>query len=288
MSEERSIWEGLRINMAAALYEMQFWLGIMTDHAAMIRQGLDPSEKSFFNEANHFTMRMQELHYEANSINPEKSDQINELIDRTIPQVEQLAYFKRELYGLTRECKVLIILPADVLDHVRREADFFLGVLNFALGEPTPLKRTIGIPDSDEEALTVPRLMIPEVTEQKELALEESLFWLRQNMEHAQVLSLYFRPELQHALFRKTKRYQNRLTALYNQALAVNKSHKGLERLLRDSKSLTTDWRDFVQNLFDDVTNCRVPTGQTNIWPSVDEHFIREADYFLEVLNHLD
>jgi hypothetical protein len=118
-----------------------------------------------------------------------------------------------------------------------------------------------------------------------EIALEESLFWLRQNMEHASVLSLYFRPVVQDALYKTTKGHEGRLSDVYNTALDVNKSKTGLPKLLRNARQVVGDWDAFLRQLFDNVVHCRVPTGETNLWPILDDHLAREAEYYLTVLD---
>ena len=288
MSEQDGIYlGGARKELAAALNEMQFFLRIMFEHSALIRNGLDPTEEKLFREADRFYLELQPLWVKAESIfYPNAALEIEELIERSLFIVSRLRDFKRNLTALIRECQILIILPADLLDHIRREADFFLGELHFVRGEPTPTKETIGIPDSQQRALTVPRLLIPDMAQSiDEIALEESLFWLRQNLEHAGVLELYFRPVVQDTLYQTTKGHEARLRDVHNQALDVNKSGKGLGKLLRDARMVVGDWDAFLRQLFNNVVSCAVPTGQTNLWPILDDHLAREAEYYLQVLD---
>ncbi len=133
------------------------------------------------------------------------------------------------------------------------------------------------------------RLLIPDMPQRiDEIALEESLFWLRQNMEHASVLSLYFRPVVQDALYKTTKGHEGRLSDVYNTALNVNKSKTGLPKLLRNARQVVGDWDAFLRQLFDNVVHCRVPTGETNLWPILDDHLAREAEYYLTVLDIIE
>jgi hypothetical protein len=288
MSEQdRNYVDGIRKELAAALNEMQFWLRIMYEHSALIRNGLDPTEERLFREADQFFLALQPLWVEAESIIlPDPGVMIEELIEKSLYIVSQLRDFKRNLTAMIKECRILTILPADLIDHIRREADFFLGELHFVRGELTPTKETIGIPDSGQRALTVPRLLIPDMPQRiDEIALEESLFWLRQNMEHASVLSLYFRPVVQDALYKTTKGHEGRLSDVYNTALNVNNSKTGLPKLLRNARQVVGDWDAFLRQLFDNVVHCRVPTGETNLWPILDDHLAREAEYYLTVLD---
>lgn len=287
MSEqEEALLGGIRKELVAALQEMRFWLRIMQEHAGLIRNGLDPTEDGLFREAERFFRELAPLRAEAESLIFAREDKrIGELIERSLKIVERLRDFKRNLTALIRECRILTTLPADLIDHIRREADFFLGELRYVRGEPTPAKETIGIPDARERALTVPRLLIPDLPEHiDEIALEESLFWLRQNMEHADVLALYFRPEAQEKLMQMTKSHATRLHEVYNEALEVNRTGSGLDRLLVRSRRVVGEWNDFLLRLFDALVHCSVPTGQINIYPVLDDHMSREAQYYLEVL----
>lgn len=288
MSEEKKIFlGGVRKELVAALDEMKFWLRIMQEHSGLIRNGLDPTEEALFREADRFFLALTPLRAEAESLMFEcPGDRIEDLIERSLRIVSRLRDFKRNVTALIKECKILTILPADLIDHIRREADFFLGELHFVRGESTPAKETIGVPDAKERALTIPRLLIPDLPERvEEIALLESLFWLRQNMEHADVLALYFRPGVQDQLVQITKAHSARLHDVYNEALEVNRTGSGLNRLLMNSKRIVNDWDLFLRKLFDDVVHCRVPTGQTNLWPILDDHLAREAEYYLEVLH---
>ncbi len=266
---------------------MQFWLQIMYEHAQLIRNGLDPTEERLFREADRFFMELHPLWVEAESlIYPNANAVIEELIYRSLVVVSRLRDFKRNLTALIKECRILTILPADLIDHIRREADLFLGTLHFVRGEPTPTKETIGISDSQEHAMTVPRLLIPDMPQNiEEIAIERSLFHLRQNLEHAVVLELYFRPVVQDELYMTNKGHEGRLHDVYNEALNVNRSKTGLGKLLRDARLVVSDWDAFLRQLFDNVVHCRVPTGETNLWPILDDHLSREAEYYLTVLD---
>lgn len=278
---------GVRKELVAALHEMQFWLRIMQEHAGLIRNGLDPTEERLFREADMLFRELAPLRAEAESLmSASPGKKIGELIERSLIIVSRLRDFKRNITALIKECRILTILPTDLIDHVRREADFFLGELHYVRGEPTPAKETIGIPDARERALTVPRLLIPDLAGHiDEIALEASLFWLRQNMEHADVLALYFRPGVQEKLVQITKSHAARLHEVYNEALEVNRTGSGLDRLLARSRRVVGEWDDFLRRLFNALVHCSVPTGQINTFPVLDDHMSREAQYYLDVLH---
>lgn len=272
--QDRAFLGEIRRELVAALEELKFWLRIMNEHTGLIRNGLDPTEERLFREADRFFMELAPLRAEAETlIYTTPGDRIADLIERSLRIVSKLRDFKRNLTELIKECRILTILPADLIDHIRREADFFIGILHFVRGEPTPTKETIGIPDARERALTVPRLLISDMPERvEEIALEETLFWLRQNMEHADVLALYFRPGIQNQLVQITRSHAARLRDVLNEALEVNKHRRGLDKLLRRSQRVVMDWNAFLRQLFEALLHCSIPNGQINIFPILDDH----------------
>jgi hypothetical protein len=288
MSEnDRAYCGGIQKELTAALDEMKFWLRIMQEHAGLIRNGLDPTENKLFLDAERFFLEIGPLREDAEKLvySDTNREMIEELIEESLHVVGRLRDFKRNLTALLAACRVKAILPTALVDHIRREADFFLGELHFVRGEPTPNKETIGIPDSNERALTVPRLLIPEMPNQiYNIALQESLFLLRQNTEHADVLALYFRPAVQDDLLKTTQAHSSKLHEVYNEALEVNKTGQGLNRLLMNGRQVVSEWDAFLRKLYDDVIHCQVPTGQTNLWPILDDHLAREAEYYLDVV----
>jgi len=126
----------------ALLNEQVFWLRVMKEHAAFVRQLLDPSERTLIAQAEEFVIIFSRLSETANefesmaSANPPSFNTVRRFTNEVIQQTIALRNFKAAAYELLLECQLLGIFSSPLLaDHIRREADKFLGEL--ALFTPT-------------------------------------------------------------------------------------------------------------------------------------------------------
>ena len=263
--------------------EIESWIGLLIDHARFMRNGFDPTEEELFSQANNFSNDFSSLRNGEFDI-----DQENENLNELKSEVNEFIDFKSQVAQGIENCQILSILPAALIDHIMREAIFFSGILARITDEPRPSWRSLGLPDQ-RIASTAPQALIPELrNELDNIAWEELLFWLTINYEHANVLSLYFRPQ-QKKLRRETLHWGNKINRLYDCVLrAFRKPMSYPERFINPSQDLITQWIDFLKNLYRQLISCSIPGEQMNIWPRVIDHMIREAIYFLQILNILE
>lgn len=109
------------------------WNDIMEEHSKFIRGYLDPSEKALFKKADSFADQLEELvkRTEALKENPSALP----LVTRdSIQLVTQLRNFKKQGTVGILECKIKSIIPPLLSDHVLREANHYLRVLNMFKG----------------------------------------------------------------------------------------------------------------------------------------------------------
>jgi hypothetical protein len=109
------------------------WNDIMEEHSKFIRGYLDPSEKALFKKADSFADQLEELakRTEALKENPSALP----LVTRdSIELVTQLRNFKKQGTVGILECKIKSIIPPLLSDHVLREANHYLRVLNMFKG----------------------------------------------------------------------------------------------------------------------------------------------------------
>lgn len=270
----------------AALDEMSFWLGIMADHTKIMRNGADITEENLFRRSDRFAQRFDTLlteisRYEYFRNTREMYRVTGEVIDAT----SNLADFKLIVAEQIRNCRALGIIPADLVEHIRKEAIYFIGKLKRLRHEPTPYRSELGLPNGNTRTLSIPRLLVPYYPELlTEIFFEESLFHLQIQFEHAEVLALFLRPRVQHELVMATVEWADRLRTLYNDIHTAYIESLDYHNLIPEVEAELIPWRDFLACLFTDLVNCTVPTGQINIWPRVIDHMRREADYYLEVL----
>lgn len=274
--------------LMAAIDEMRFWLRIMFEHAKFIRGGLNPSQEQeqFIQTAEEFAVNIEQLFIRAASIHPQDIAGVNALVDTSISWTAALRDFKVQLFVLLEQCKAVAELPAALLDHIRREADFFLTMLYRLKGLPVPPENVLGIPNANIPTSLVPKLLIPFMGARiPRIARDENLFWLRIHMEHGEVLLLVaYRPKIQEMLYVATAKFEKQLEMLLEEAKKIPEQPAVLKAFNAKVYVIMRDWRDFLLNLFKDVMNCEVPSGQINAPALILDHMAREADYYLEVL----
>lgn len=180
----------LHESVVAAIEEMRVWVILMAEHAKFIRLGLDPNpdQEQFFRMADQFAVQLEQLHRKIQQTpNTAPTQLLISLREQTILMVNQLIIFKRTLFKLLEECKGLGILPSMLVDHIRREADRFVGTLERSKGEQTKTRKKLGIPDGQTLAETVPRNLYHRLSGKQlfKVGIEETAFFSRVHGEHA-------------------------------------------------------------------------------------------------------
>lgn len=120
--------------------ENVFWLRHMADHAKFIRGLLDPSEREAFEQAQAFSDRFDQLNLHARDLESLlwHSRPNNDLVkfERTVTDATtELRDFKAAAEELIKQCSVLSLIPPLLADHVRREAEHFLEILELIQAE---------------------------------------------------------------------------------------------------------------------------------------------------------
>ncbi len=272
----------------AAIDEMSFWLRIMYEHSKFIRGGLNPSisQEHLIQTADDFARNIERLHAMVVQLPPTDAAQVSTLMTAAESWVRPLRDFKAMLFSQISACQVIAELPAPLLDHIRREADYFLTMLDRIQGDPVPLDETLGIPDGSVPTSVVPRLLIPATGPNLLKAVRDAnLFWLRIHMEHGEVLLLIaYRPRIQEMLYDATAKFERDLEALLNEAKVTPLDPRSLREFDAKAYVVMVQWRDFLIDLYQDVLKCDVPSGQINTDALILDHMAREASYYIEVL----
>ncbi|MEA4883329.1 MAG: DUF2935 domain-containing protein [Clostridia bacterium] len=121
---------------AVALGEETFWLRIMTDHAKFIMSLLDQSERGFLMNASELSHVFDRLLRQAQDYRsmmqsePDRFPVVSRFTDEVIKETIRIRDFKRAAHQLLLECKIIAVLPPLLADHVAREAEHFLEVLD--------------------------------------------------------------------------------------------------------------------------------------------------------------
>lgn len=282
----------LHESVVAAIEEMRVWVILMAEHAKFIRLGLDPNpdQEQFFRKADQFAVELEQLYRIIQQTpNTAPTQILIALREQTILMVNELILFKRTLFKLLEECKGLGILPSMLVDHIRREADRFVGTLERSKGLQTKSRKKLGIPDGKVIAETVPRNLYHRLSGGQlfKVGIEETAFFSRVHGEHAHHLSMSFRPEVQesyrqHALFFEKEFMNHRL-----HAKEVENTGTGFEQLVRDGIKISSDFDNYLKRVLHDITTCTIPTKQANFPPLLADHMSRETVYYIDILERL-
>jgi hypothetical protein len=119
----------------AIIDENVFFLRIMADHAKFISHLLDPSERQLVEQANHFSQEFDTLLYQARdleSMRPESQTLplLDQFLDQNKVSVKSLRDFKKTARDMIEACRIKSIIHPLLADHVFREAEHFLVIID--------------------------------------------------------------------------------------------------------------------------------------------------------------
>ncbi|MGE7762164.1 DUF2935 domain-containing protein [Peribacillus sp. NPDC097895] len=115
--------------------ENVFFLRIMADHAKFIGHLLDPSERKLVDMARNFSNDFDQLVFQAvdlESMKPQSQTAplLDQFLDQNRVSVVSLRDFKKTARDLIEECKIKSIIHPLLADHVFREAERFLEIID--------------------------------------------------------------------------------------------------------------------------------------------------------------
>jgi hypothetical protein len=129
----------------AIIDENVFFLKIMADHAKFIGHLLDPSERKLVEQAREFSHDFDTLLWQAqdlSSMRPQSQTQplLSQFLDQNRVSVASLRDFKKTARDLIEACRIKSIIHPLLADHVYREAERFLTIIdmfeNYLRGVP--------------------------------------------------------------------------------------------------------------------------------------------------------
>ncbi|WP_342772433.1 DUF2935 domain-containing protein [Oceanobacillus arenosus] len=115
--------------------ENVFFLRIMADHSKFIGHLLDPSERKLVEQAREFSHDFDQLVFQAldlDSMRPQSETVpiLDQFLDQNRVSVKSLREFKKTASELINECKIKSNIHPLLADHVFREADRFLHIID--------------------------------------------------------------------------------------------------------------------------------------------------------------
>lgn len=241
------------------LEEARFWSRIMEEHALFIKLGLPADQPKLREEAKAFIDLFSDLRKRLDKVNKLEGD----LLDDLIKAVKLIIEFKAKLLRLIVQCKEA---PGSnyplLLDHIRREAVRFLGLLL----KPVP-----------EDSL--------------DLLLQEEVFWLRIMKEHIEFVIHLLDPS-ERELIEQAEEFRKTFSRLLETARDLEsmndirpKDFNTVIRFTQDVVRNTKQLRDFKAAAFELATLCELLSIVST--PLLLDHIRREADKFLSELEAL-
>ncbi|MDF2568702.1 MAG: hypothetical protein K0R55_306 [Sporomusa sp.] len=237
--------------------EVKFWLHIMEEHALFIKTGLPFDKTDLIEEATSFEREFKTLRVRAEKIQSEKK--FNELLTDAMGSLREFIRYKTLLLGLSMTNKLGSAWPPLFFDHIIREAEYFMVIL--------------------EKLRASKRLAVVK-------ALEAD-FWLRIMADHTKFIGSRLDPS-EVSLRGVVQNYEIEFDDLSTQARDYVSflEHKPMElpafnRFLQDSRAATMRLRDFKQATYDMIVKNRM---LSSIPATLADHVRREADHFLLML----
>lgn len=103
-----------------------FWDHIMMEHALFMRGLLDPSEGELINTSNDFAIKFNELIEKANGMT---DSNIKSITEETLNETVEFKDFKEAGASGIEQCKIKSIILPLLADHVLREANHYIRIL---------------------------------------------------------------------------------------------------------------------------------------------------------------
>ncbi|QAA33037.1 DUF2935 domain-containing protein [Clostridium manihotivorum] len=120
---------GIAIDIKKDILEQEtFWNRIMSEHSFFIRGLLDPTEVELFDITNNFGKEFEILRKEASAMNKSSFD-LSGLTEKTLEETIKLRNFKAQGTEGLLACKIKSIIVPLLGDHVLREANHYLNLL---------------------------------------------------------------------------------------------------------------------------------------------------------------
>jgi hypothetical protein len=247
-----------------SLTENKFWLRIMKEHALFLGEGFNRKDKDLIQQTDRFYHYFEQLEKRAHQT-PETVQAVRKLNEDSIQLVYGFRNFKRNLLILIINCKVSGFNFPLLVDHIAREAEYFMRSLQ---------KFNQGILDPIQDAI-----------------ISENVFWLRIMMEHSRFISSLLDPSERNLVI-TARKFGDDFEVLLNQARDVesmlyNKepTYPVIGKMNKDSENATTELRNFKKAGLELIKTCQI---KSVINPLLADHVVREAEHFLYMIHVLE
>lgn len=202
----------------------------------------------------------QETSLAGNSVKDNTSafeQRVRSLNQRAISLTNDLIRFKTNLLNGVLACKLFTLNYPLLIDHIRREAQLFVRLLN-------QLQRGEAIEDAQD-------------------LMEQEVFWNRIMAEHAKFIRGFLDPT-EEQLFNIAHNFGREFDLLTQKARAAAGHPDQIASVTRQSIEATREIRNFKEQGTRGILNCNI---RSIILPLLADHTLREANHFLRLLRNL-
>jgi len=247
-----------------SITENRFWLRIMKEHALFLGEGFNRKDTQLIQQTDRFHYYFEQQEKKAYQV-PNNVTLVRKLNEESIELVHGFRNFKRNLLILIINCKVSGFNFPLLVDHIAREAEYFMRTLK---------KFNEGILDPIQDAI-----------------ISENVFWLRIMMEHSRFIASLL-DQSERNLVRAALKFGDDFEVLLNQARDVESMlyHKQptypiIGKMNKESETAAQEIRAFKQAGLDLIKSCQI---RNVINPLLADHVLREADHFLYMIHVLE
>lgn len=188
-------------------------------------------------------------------VTPLLVDQVCSLNQRAIQATSILAGYKSKLLEDILSCKVFTFNYPLLIDHILREARFYLRMLQ--------------------------RLQERQAFDIKRDIIEQEVFWNRIMAEHAKFIRGLLDPT-EDKLFNTAHDFGKEFDKLTNQAMTMTEQTTILPKLSNKTFKATVGIRDFKTAGTEGLLQCKI---RAIAMPLLGDHVIREANHYLRILS---
>ncbi|WP_102346226.1 DUF2935 domain-containing protein [Bacillus sp. Marseille-P3661] len=247
-----------------SLTENKFWLRIMKEHALFLGEGFNRKDKNLIQQSDSFFYHFEQLEKRSHQT-PKTVHDVRRLNEDSIQLVYGFRNFKRNLLILIINCKVTGFNFPLLVDHIAREAEYFIRSLQ---------KFNQGILDPIQDAI-----------------ISENVFWLRIMMEHSRFISQLI-DSSERNLVITARQFGDDFEVLLNQARDVESMLYNKEpvypiigKMNKDSENAASELRDFKKAGLELIKSCQI---KSVVNPLLADHVVREAEHFLYMIHVLE
>ncbi len=248
--------------VARSLDEIRFWSRIMKEHSLFLSLGFNRDDVQLIHEANRFYAIFENIENQANSfstdIEPQRMVQFNTVVYHAVCHIYA---FKRRVLGLILRCQIGGSNFPLLVDHVSREASYFmrrLEQLNTGTLDPLP-----------------------------DAIINENVFFLKIMADHAKFINHLLDPS-ERKLVEQAREFSHDFDQLLFQAIDLDSMRPEsqtvplLDQFVDQNRVSVRQLRDFKRTARDLIEACRI---KSIIPPLLADHVFREATRFLEILD---